>query len=206
MKQAEANLLGLERGEDYGTCDYCDEVWFYDGTGPAHCGECGNHDEHCICYKHPLADLSFFDPDEPKYSVKDMFDRMEQHEGHYVEVVRYGTHDLCYNRAIECVDCSEVIFDIDNPYIDEGPPPESPYAVDIDGKTYSLPNDDEEEGYYDGVYPNGMTVVGYPDRVGCPNAESERNRTVPVQTANEGEARTNPQTFQYSVGPCDCSG
>lgn len=175
MKQAEANLLGLERGEDYGTCDYCDEVWFYDGTGPTHCGECGNHEEHCICYKGSLVGADFFDPDEPKYSAKDMFDRMEEHlhpEWHIenpddpagIELARYGTNDLTYNMAIECVICGTVIFDIDNPYIDEGPPPESPYAVDIDGKTYSLPSDDEEEGYYDCVYPNGMTVVGYPDR------------------------------------------
>lgn len=163
-------------GEEIGFCDTCDEP-HENGSSLDHCRECGNCWEHCECSPKRtvesneeedvlaglIAPLDIADDiwERGKYSGRDMFDRMEQHLGHDIEVARYGTPDLTYNMAIECLDCGEVIFDIDNGYIDEGP---------ADGMDYE-PDVEEDPGIgtvfvsdYDGVNPNGISVVGYPVR------------------------------------------
>jgi len=40
------------------------------------------------------------------------FDEMRVHIGHKIECVRYGQGDECLNVAVECVDCNEVLFDL----------------------------------------------------------------------------------------------
>ena len=42
------------------------------------------------------------------------FNMLLSHAGHRIEIVTYGTLDDIQNVSIECVDCNEVIADMDN--------------------------------------------------------------------------------------------
>ena len=46
---------------------------------------------------------------------KEDFNKLLSHAGHRIEIVTYGTLDDIRNVSIECVDCNEVIVDMDNP-------------------------------------------------------------------------------------------
>lgn len=42
------------------------------------------------------------------------FNMLLSHAGHRIEIVTYGTLDDIRNVSIECIDCNEVIADMDN--------------------------------------------------------------------------------------------
>ena len=46
---------------------------------------------------------------------KNDFEKLLSHAGHRIEIVTYGTLDCPHNVSIECVDCNEVIVDMDSP-------------------------------------------------------------------------------------------
>lgn len=46
-------------------------------------------------------------------SVNPIFIKLSQHVGHTVEVVGYGIQGRYQNISIECVDCNEVLYDVD---------------------------------------------------------------------------------------------
>ena len=46
---------------------------------------------------------------------KEDFNKLLSHAGHLIEIVTYGDLDNPQNVAIECIDCNEVIVDMDNP-------------------------------------------------------------------------------------------
>ena len=151
---------------DIGQCDKCDKT-HENSNGLDHCGECGNCWEHCECRIVEEHGAILDDPDEPKYTARDMFDRMELHQYHLIEIGRYGTKDLTYNLAIECLTCHEVIFEVDNPYFDDGPVDDSdPYTLtEEEIRTLALANKQMKHSsasMYDGVNPNGISVIGYP--------------------------------------------
>lgn len=42
-----------------------------------------------------------------------MFTKLSQHVGHAVDVVGYGTNGEHQNISIECLDCNEVLYDVE---------------------------------------------------------------------------------------------
>jgi hypothetical protein len=63
--------------------------------------------------------------------------------------------------AVECMDCCEVIFDIDNGYIDEGDGGLTDEEIAL---LWEANKDVKHSSDYNGVNPHGVTVVGYPER------------------------------------------
>lgn len=57
------------------------------------------------------------------YYRQAMFERLNAHFGHDIEVVRYGGFETVWNIAVECVECGEVLIDFDNPEIEKSQKP-----------------------------------------------------------------------------------
>lgn len=48
-----------------------------------------------------------------KKNENPMFKKLNQHVGHAVEVVGYGVNGQNQNISIECLDCNEVLYDVE---------------------------------------------------------------------------------------------
>jgi len=97
--------------ENYSDLSCCHFIGIFDGN-----------DEEAICNK--AADCQGVHPDvisliplkptenESTDMVKFEFDSLNEHVGHQTEIVTYGGD---WNVAIECVDCCQVLYSVDNP-------------------------------------------------------------------------------------------
>lgn len=63
-------------------------------------------------YNDTIREHVFVDDSPAETTDSFMFDRLMAHVGHDIEVVTYGGD---YNVSIECLDCYEVLYSVDNP-------------------------------------------------------------------------------------------
>lgn len=51
--------------------------------------------------------------DNEESKLDPMFVKLSQHVGHAIEIVGYGIQGRYQNISIECVDCNEVLYDVE---------------------------------------------------------------------------------------------